>query len=286
MIPSYASSTPRKTGSHPVSQSPSAHKPQPARKAVDSTYSTPHALLVSDTSCCYPRPMSASFPTETPPGFRGLDPELPVRIYRRHLPHWRQDGATYFVTFRQEDALPQTKLRDLRQLRQQWEELHPTPRSESDWTEYARQFTRRVEHWLDQGYGSCLLARPAHAQIVVALMRNTDPACCALNAFVLMPNHVHVLVRPRAGHTLESVVGSWKRESARRINRAELRRGALWEEESYDRIVRDAGHLRKVVAYMGNNPHKAGLAPGASVRWVCEEWEKAGWGFEACGAEA
>ena len=50
---------------------------------------------------------------ETPPGFRGLHPDVPVTVYYRHLPHWRQDGATYFVTFRLDDALPQCKLDEL-----------------------------------------------------------------------------------------------------------------------------------------------------------------------------
>ena len=45
-----------------------------------------------------------------PPGFRGLDPNKSLRIYTRHLPHWRQDGATYFVTFRLADSLPEAKL--------------------------------------------------------------------------------------------------------------------------------------------------------------------------------
>ena len=55
-----------------------------------------------------------------PPEFRGFDETLPVRFYRRHLPHWRQEGATYFVTFRLADALPQNKLRELAALREQW----------------------------------------------------------------------------------------------------------------------------------------------------------------------
>jgi hypothetical protein len=164
--------------------------------------------------------MTACFPPDTPPGFHGLDPERPVHIYRRHLPHWRQDGATYFVTFRQQDALPQTKLRDLQQLRRQWEETHPAPRPESDWEEYARQFTRRVEHWLDEGYGTCWLRKPAHALALTEVMVGSQEQY-ALNAFVLMPNHVHALVRPNAKHSLESVLGGWKRESARRINQVE-----------------------------------------------------------------
>jgi len=49
-----------------------------------------------------------------PPGFRGLDPEKPLHFYRRHLPHWRQDGATYFVTFLLADALPEARVAELR----------------------------------------------------------------------------------------------------------------------------------------------------------------------------
>ena len=50
---------------------------------------------------------------EAPPGFQGLHSDIPVTFYYRHLPHWRQDGATYFVTFRLADSLPQMKLREL-----------------------------------------------------------------------------------------------------------------------------------------------------------------------------
>ena len=55
-----------------------------------------------------------------PPGFRGFDEHRPVRFYRRHLPHWRQEGITYFVTFRLADALPQAKLRELAAMRKEW----------------------------------------------------------------------------------------------------------------------------------------------------------------------
>ena len=48
-----------------------------------------------------------------PPGFQGLCADEEVTIYVRHLPHWRQPGATYFVTFRLHDSLPQCKLREL-----------------------------------------------------------------------------------------------------------------------------------------------------------------------------
>src|ERR1700732_2283329 len=95
-----------------------------------------------------------------PPGFQGLHPDKPVTIYHRHLPHWRQDGATYFVTFRLADSLPQSKLQELTLLKQEWESKNPPPRSENKWEELSRMTMQRVESWLDQGMGSCLLKQP------------------------------------------------------------------------------------------------------------------------------
>src|SRR5947209_9089057 len=97
---------------------------------------------------------------QPPPGFHGLHADKPVTMYHRHLPHWRQEGATYFVTFRLADALPQSKLEQLRFFREQWEREHPPPRSEKDWEEFARQITRRTEAWMDEGYGECVFKSP------------------------------------------------------------------------------------------------------------------------------
>src|SRR5258707_10898106 len=95
-----------------------------------------------------------------PPGFQGLHPDKPLTCYVRHLPHWRQDGATYFVTFRLHDSLPQAKLDELKLFRREWQRLHPEPESEKDLDEYARKVMSRVEQWLDQGMGSCRLKEP------------------------------------------------------------------------------------------------------------------------------
>ena len=90
-----------------------------------------------------------------PPNFRGMQPDVPITVYQRHLPHWRQSGATYFVTFRLADALPQEKLQLLKRLREEWERTHPPPRRDEDWLAYAREVTNSAEQWLDEGYGAC-----------------------------------------------------------------------------------------------------------------------------------
>src|SRR5437762_128317 len=105
-----------------------------------------------------------------PPGFQGLHPDKPLTVYVRHLPHWRQDGATYFVTFRLHDSLPRSKLRELDLLRREWERRHPPPQTADQLERLARETMRRVERWLDQGLGSCYLKdRAAAAEVVSAL---------------------------------------------------------------------------------------------------------------------
>ena len=79
---------------------------------------------------------------------------------------------------------------------------------------------------------------------------------------------------------LEKVLGGMKGAVARRANKELQRHGALWEQESYDRIVRDEEHLYRVVQYIGGNPAKAGLPRSKWHRWVEPSWEQAGWRFE------
>lgn len=71
--------------------------------------------------------MIESFNLPPPPGFQGLHPDKPLTFYMRDLPHWRQEGATYFVTFRLADSLPQAKLRELDELRKLWRAKFPRP---------------------------------------------------------------------------------------------------------------------------------------------------------------
>src|SRR5690606_357506 len=105
-----------------------------------------------------------------------------------------------------------------------------------------------------------------------------------LGAYVLMPNHVHLLVRPLNDDNddaLEDILQSWKRHSAALINVQRLRTGSVWMDESYDRIVRDEEHLYHCLKYIGSNARRAGLDVDLVPRWVRPEWIAAGWKFEA-----
>jgi hypothetical protein len=109
-----------------------------------------------------------------PAGFQGLREDLPLDVYVRHLPHWRQEGATYFVTFRLADSLPQVKLDELAQLRDEWEQLYPPPWTKDVLEKLSRQVVERVERWLDQGMGSCILKDPFCAGLLRDSMLHFD----------------------------------------------------------------------------------------------------------------
>jgi len=205
-----------------------------------------------------------------------------MTMYQRHLPHWRQDGATYFVTFRLHDSLPQDRLRELDGLRSEWERRNPPPRSDDVLEELARDIFLRVNRWLDQGMGSCVLKDATHSAFATEAMHKFDDSRYELDCYVVMPNHVHAVVRPLISKSrpLEELVGSWKKYSSRWINDRLGRSGDLWQEESYDRIIRDEEHLYRTIQYIGRNPGKAGMARGTCPLWIRPEWEELSWTFE------
>lgn len=179
--------------------------------------------------------------------FVPFDPRAEFTATQRNLPHWHQPGATYFVTFRLADSLPvavRGKLAEMQRL---------NASDAFDW----------IGHYLDAGIGDCTLKDSRCAELVEETLRYFDGARYELGSFVVMPNHVHVLVRPISPATLSSVVHTWKSYSSHIINRHLGRSGALWQKESFDRIVRDQMELRKFDDYIVANPTEAKLTSSA-----------------------
>jgi len=220
-----------------------------------------------------------TFNLAPPPGFRGLDPHRPVRVYVRNLPHWRQDGATYFVTFNLADALPGPKKNELKAMRREWELRHPPPRDQATWTAYARTVFEKVEKWVDSGYGRCWFRQFPYAAELKRAILHYHETRYEIGCFAVMPNHCHLVIRPFESHELEDEVGSLKSVTARFVGRAESLSGGLWQQESYDRIIRDEEHLYRVVQYIGANPRRAGLPRELWWRWINPLWKALGWDF-------
>lgn len=220
-----------------------------------------------------------SFNLDPPPGFRGLDPELPIRRYFRHLPHYRQVGATYFVTFRLADSIPAQHRRTLVSMKRQFESNRLQFHSEQAQEAYAKKVFTLMERWLDQGHGHCWLAKNAIASEMQRSILHLQGERYLVSSFVIMPNHCHLAIKPFPDHELENVVGAMKSVVGKFINRNTGSVGRVWQQESFDRIIRDETHLFRVIQYIGNNPRKAGLAREHWRRWVYPHWEELGWGF-------
>ena len=238
-----------------------------------------NSSVIDETQTAETQTAKSGHPPVAPPGFVGLHPDKRIRKYYRHLPHWRQEGATYFVTFRLADSLPKAKLVELKNLRAYWEQAHPEPRSEQDWEMHAKEVIRRTEACSDEGHGACHFKERRWADDLRDRLHHFHGVRYQLNCWVIMPNHCHLILRPFDGHELEDLIGAMKGVTARHINTALGQSGELWEQECFDRIIRDTVHLQRIVQYIGDNPEKAGLPRDQWFRWIDSEWQQAGWTF-------
>ncbi len=119
---------------------------------------------------------------------------------------------------------------------------------------------KRIDAYLDRGYGSCYSKDDRIAEIVQNSLLYFDGERYALHAWVVMPNHVHTLFTPKPGWGLSQITHSWKSFTSNKCNEALNRKGEFWETESFDRYIRDERHYANAVFYIENNPVRAGLS--------------------------
>ena len=117
---------------------------------------------------------------------------------------------------------------------------------------------KRLEQLLDAGYGSCLLRRPDIASLVIDNWLRFDGVRYELLAWVVMPNHVHVLVEIMDGNSVSRIVHGWKSFTAKVIARVAEVRSGIWRPDYWDRVIRDGHHFNAAVEYIVDNPVKAG----------------------------
>lgn len=176
---------------------------------------------------------------------------------RGYLPHFDGGEIPQTVTFRLYDSLPQSVLERWR------EELNY---DEARGKEVDAEMRRRVEQYLDRGCGAAYLKDARVARMVQDALLHFDGVRYRLSAWVVMPNHVHLLATPCVGHTLARIMHSIKSYTAHEANKLLKRDGTFWQKESFDRYIRDARHFAAAVRYIENNPVKAGLCRAP------EEW--------------
>ena len=175
--------------------------------------------------------------------------------YRRRLPHFHPDNAYLFLTWRLWSSLPaKSNLA-----------VHPTPGHA--FVVMDRELDRHLSGplWLNDPRIADLVSR-------AIIAGDSERHFYDLHAWVVMPNHVHLLIVPLAP---VPVIMRWlKGSTARNANRILGRTGLpFWQDESYDHYLRDRDQLNRTIRYIEENPVSAGLTTEISG-WP---WSSAGW---------
>lgn len=188
-----------------------------------------------------------------------------MAFYKRHLPHWQPGEAEYFVTFRLAGSLPVEAIKMLKSYREQFqEEVGQNLKSEIQ-----RKLFQKYEAILDKGEsGPTWLIEEKVAQTVQESIHFYDNKDFDLYAYCIMPNHVHLVFKTldfkkirglENDYHVTNILQKIKSYSALESNKVLGRKGAFWQSESYDRVIRDFDELENTIAYTLNNPVKPGL---------------------------
>ena len=179
---------------------------------------------------------------------------------RVRLPHWDVAHGTYFVTFNLVDAVPadfRARLETERQVRITELQRLKGRATPAELQVIQRLLHERTEECLDGGAGRCWMRDSRVAQLVADAITHFDGERYRLFAWSVMPNHVHVVFEAR--EPLQKTMHSWKSFTAKKANRILARSGDFWQEEYYDRSVRDAAEFERTIGYVASNPLAAGL---------------------------
>jgi len=167
---------------------------------------------------------------------------------RGYLPHFDGLDIPQFVSLHLFDAVPVAVLK-------RW-------KRELDITNVLADrilLQRRLEKYLDQGYGQAFMKDDRVAEMVQNVLLRCDTAEYRLSAWVVMPNHIHLLATRFENYTLADIMQSLKSITSHKANRMLKRTGQFWMPDYFDRYIRNAEHFGRTVRYIENNPVKARL---------------------------
>ena len=183
-----------------------------------------------------------------------------LRVYRRRLPHWEIEGGVYFVTARLKDSVPVKAAERIRAAYgDEIKKLEGRAASSAEFEQVFEWFhLDQLDGVLDFGFGECLLARGEVARVLWDAIQHFDGERYDLIAVVVMPNHFHVVFRVREGFKFSTIVGAWKSYTYTQVRKS-YGLHLTWQDECFDRLVRDPDELRRLCAYVLDNPSRSGL---------------------------
>ena len=167
---------------------------------------------------------------------------------RGYLPHYDGEDISQFITLSLADAIP---LKVIDRWKKELEHLSTK--------EEQIVMQRRIDAYLDQGYGSCYLKDTNIAALVEDSLLERNGVDYELFEWVVMPNHTHALLRRFGNSEIKDIMEAHKSYTAHEANQYLNRSGDFWMKDYFDRYVRNERHYWNTVRYIENNPVKARL---------------------------
>jgi len=173
--------------------------------------------------------------------------------YTHHgLPHWDFGEVAQTITYRLADSIPPNI----------YDQILSAMQREPEYYQDVYKRTK-IEEWLHANrYGSCVLQKVEAAKIVIDAWKFYDGTAYDLYDWVVMPNHVHLMIRQYDGKNLGKIIGAWKGYTSKEIAKTFGFTSQIWMAGYWDRMIRDAKHFQIARDYILGNPEKAGLTQG------------------------
>jgi len=192
-----------------------------------------------------------------------------TRFRRGKLPHWEVERGRYFVTVRLADSLPVAAIERLQEITRH---LSATEPASAQFVALQRRYFQTMEKYLEVGVGACWLGEPRCAEAIITELDSLAEVGVEVPHRTIMPNHWHALLvpGPACRQSLADVMKRIKGRTGKGVRTLVAGSGPVWQREWFDRWIRDETEWDRVVAYIRNNPVKAGLAP----RWHDHPWTK------------
>ena len=198
--------------------------------------------------------------------------------YRRNLPHFQPQGATILVNFRLAGSLPTEVIKRLKEENERLD-IRILETKEHDERIKLREMMNRqhLDNWEDAlhstTHGPFYMREDPIAEIVSNSILFHDGEWFDVEAFSIMPNHVHLVITPLEKtdgvyYGLTKIMHNIKRNSAKQANKLLGRTGPFWQHESYDHYIRNHAEFQRIIEYVLQNPVKAGLVDD----WTAWKW--------------
>ncbi len=212
----------------------------------------------------------------SPADFVGFDPRLALRNDERNSPYCSQPGSSYFITYCLNDSLPNRVIDQYLREQEAWRvRIHYERAQLGDLAEdtekeceaFQLKAYRSFEAILDEGHGSCVFKDPIQRQVVAEALLQLHGDRYLAHGFVVMPNHIHLLVKPLDGQSPENLLILWMRAVAQRMGQDVKAKGGLWHVDTWICMIRNEEHWLRAMRYTLKNPERAKLLHGQSTFW-------------------